>query len=253
MGYSLLTSYEDVFDPANKNHEESIFAVQFQGGNDLGEHSSFIYTFAPRESEGAVIDFSGQNGGGWNTPSLDIIDSYEDGDLRKDVSLNEGYTNNEGDWVPVPYITKYHHPHSIRGRTDDNWPVLRYADVLLMLAEAINEDQGPTSEAHGYLNQVRERAGLDPLNGLDQDTFRDTVLHERRIELAFENHRWFDLKRTKTPQELAAFLNAYGDQERENPTTSRGGIYHLLREIMLLNRTKHYSPYLRMKYNHRAS
>ncbi|MFH5885477.1 RagB/SusD family nutrient uptake outer membrane protein [Halalkalibaculum sp. DA3122] len=224
MGYSLLASYEDVFDPANKNHEESIFAVQFQGGNDLGEHSSFIYTFAPRESEGAVIDFPGENGGGWNTPTLDIINSYEDGDLRKEVSLNEGYTNNEGDWVPVPYITKYHHPHSIRGRTDDNWPVLRYADVLLMLAEAINEEEGPTTEAHGYLNQVRERAGLDPLNGLDQETFRDTVLHERRMELAFENHRWFDLKRTRTPQELADFLNAHGQEERDNPTTSRGGI-----------------------------
>lgn len=224
MGYSLLTSYEDVFDPANKNHEESIFSVQFQGGDDLDEHSSFIYTFAPRESEGAVIDFSGQNGGGWNTPSLDIIDSYEDGDLRKDVSLNEGYTNNEGDWVPVPYITKYHHPHSIRGRTDDNWPVLRYADVLLMLAEAINEESGPTGEAYGYLNQIRQRAGLDPVSGLSKEAFRDTVLHERRIELAFENHRWFDLKRTKTPEELAAFLNAYGEVEKSNPTTSRGGI-----------------------------
>jgi hypothetical protein len=50
------------------------------------------------------------------------------------------------------------------------------------------------------------------------------VLHERRIELAFENHRWFDLKRTKTPDELAAFLNVYGAQEKANPTVSRGGI-----------------------------
>jgi hypothetical protein len=175
-------------------------------------------------SNGGVIDFPGQNGGGWNIPTRDIIAAYEPGDLRKDVSLKEGYTNTEGQWVPVPYINKYNHPHTIRGVTNDNWPVLRYADVLLMLAEAINEDSGPTGEAYGYLNQVRTRAGLDELSGLDKTSFREAVLHERRVELAFENHRWFDLKRTKTPEELATFLNAYAAVEKSNPTTSRGGI-----------------------------
>ncbi|MEX2395509.1 MAG: RagB/SusD family nutrient uptake outer membrane protein, partial [Balneolales bacterium] len=170
MDYELLMSYADVFDPQNKNHKESIFDVQFQGGNELGEHSNFIYTFAPRESVGAVIDFSGENGGGWNIPTLDIIDLYEVDDLRKEVSLNEGYTSLDDEWVPVPYITKYHHKHSERGQTDDNWPVLRYADVLLMLAEAINEELGPTVDAYDYLNQVRTRAGLDDLNNLNQDT-----------------------------------------------------------------------------------
>lgn len=223
LGYELLPNYADVFDPANKNHLESVFEVQFQGGNDLGEHSSFIYTFAPRESVGAVIDFPGQNGGGWNIPSLDMIDAYEEGDLRKEVSLKEGYTSLEGEWVPVPYINKYNHPHAIRERTDDNWPVIRYADVLLMLAEATNEASGP-AEAYQYLNPVRVRAGLSPLSGLTQEAFRTAVLQERRIELAFENHRWFDLKRTMTPEELADFLNAYGDREQSNPTTTRGGI-----------------------------
>ncbi|MEX2593075.1 MAG: RagB/SusD family nutrient uptake outer membrane protein [Anditalea sp.] len=224
MGYSLLPNYAAVFDPQNKNHVESIFDVQFQGDNQLGEHSGFIYTFAPRESNGAVIDFPGQNGGGWNIPTLEIIGSYEEGDLRKTVSLKEGYTSLEGEWVPVPFINKYNHPHSIREVTNDNWPVLRYADVLLMLAEAINEESGPTSEAYGSLNEVRERAGLEPLSGLDMDSFRAAVLKERRIELAFENHRWFDLKRTKTPEELATFLNAYGEFEKSNPTTPRSGI-----------------------------
>lgn len=224
LDYELLPSYADVFDPAKKNHKESIFEVQFQGGNLLEEHSNFIYTFAPRESNGAVIKFPGQNGGGWNIPSLDMIAAYEEGDLRKAVSLKEGYTSLEGEWVPVPFINKYNHPHEIRGRTNDNWPVLRYADVLLMLSEAINEVSGPTPEAYGYLNQVRGRAELDPLSGLDKAAFREAVLRERRTELAFENHRWFDLKRTKTPQELAAFMNAYGAVEKSHPTTSRGGI-----------------------------
>lgn len=224
LGYSLLTNYADVFDPANKNHAESIFEVQFQGDNLLGEHSNFIYTFAPRNSSGMVINFPGQNGGGWNIPSNDIIAAYEPDDLRKDVSLKEGYTDKNGNWVPVPFINKYNHPHTIVGRADDNWPVLRYADVLLMLAEAINEQGGPTTEAYGYLNEIRDRAGLLPLSGLDQASFRDAVLKERRLELAFENHRWFDLKRTKTPEELAAYLNAYGEFEKSNPTTTRSGI-----------------------------
>lgn len=224
LGYSLLPDYADVFDPENKNHAESIFDIQFQGDNLLGEHSNFIYTFAPRESSGAVIDFPGQNGGGWNIPSKDIIAAYEPGDLRKDVSLQEGYTNKAGVFVPVPFINKYNHPHTVLGATNDNWPVIRYSDVLLMLAEAINEVSGPTGEAYAHLNAVRVRADLPELSGLDKDSFREAVLKERRLELAFENHRWFDLKRTKSPEELAAFLNAYGEIEKSDPTTSRGGI-----------------------------
>lgn len=224
LEYSLLPDYADVFEPANKNHAESIFDVQFQGDNQLGEHSGFIYTFAPRQSNGAVINFPGQNGGGWNIPTLEIISSYEAGDLRKSVSLKEGYTNLEGEWVAIPFINKFNHPHSIRGVTNDNWPVLRYADVLLMLAEAINELEGPTAEAYEHLNAVRERAGLDLLSGLNQETFRTAVLKERRLELAFENHRWFDLKRTMNPTEMAAFLNAYGEYEKNHLTTPRFGI-----------------------------
>ena len=225
LGYSLLPAYADVFDPQHKNHVESIFDVQFQGDNTQGEGSNFIYTFAPLYSNGSVINFPGQNGAGWNIPSRDMIAAYEPGDLRKAVSLQEGYFNQANEWVPVPFINKYNHPHTIRGITNDNWPVLRYADVLLMLAEAINEEEkGPTGEAYGYLNTVRDRADLDELSGLDEASFREAVLKERRVEFAFENHRWFDLKRTKTPEELAIFLNAYAAIERGNPTTDRGGI-----------------------------
>lgn len=65
---------------------------------------------------------------------------------------------------------------------------------------------------------------LAPLSGLNKEQFRTAVLKERRIELAFENHRWFDLKRTLTPSEMKAVLVKHGLGERENPTTSRGGI-----------------------------
>jgi len=223
LGYSLLPSYADVFDPKKKNGAESIFEVQYQGGNDLGEYSTFIYTFAPRKSKGAVTGFTQSTPGGWNIPSKDMIAAYETGDLRKNVSIGLNFKS-PVTGLTVPYINKYNHPHTIYGRTDDNWPVLRYSDVLLMLAEAINEQSGPTSKAYDYLNQVRARAGLVALGGLDKQSFREKVLNERRIELAFENWRWFDLKRTKTPDELAQFLNAYGLREKANPTVSRQGV-----------------------------
>lgn len=223
LGYSLVPNYADVFDPNKKNGPESIFEIQYQGGNDLGEWSSFIYTFAPRASAGSVTGWPQSNPGGWNIPTNDLINSYETGDVRKDVSVGLDFVS-PITGKTVPYIKKYDHPHTIYGRTDDNWPVLRYADVLLMLAEAINEQSGPTGEAYTYLNQVRSRAGLAPLSGLGQQAFREKLAHERRVELAFENWRWFDLKRTMTTQQLAVFLNDYGAKEKANPTVGRQGI-----------------------------
>ena len=223
LGYNLMPSYADVFDPAKKNNVESVFEVQYQANTDVGEWSGFTYNFYPRESNGAVIKFTGANGGGWNIPTHEIMGAYETGDLRKSVSIADGYTDNSGNWVAVPFITKFYHTHNVQGRPGDNWPVIRYADVLLMLAEAINEQSGP-GDAYDYVNPIRVRAGLEPLSGLTKESFRIAVLKERRIELAFENHRWYDLKRTKSPTELATFLNAYATFEKSNPTTSRGGI-----------------------------
>lgn len=223
LGYSLNANYKDNFDPAKKNGVESVFEVQYQGGNDLGEQSNFVYVFAPRLSQGAVTGFANTTPSGRNIPTNDMIAAYEAGDLRKDISLQTSYTLNNV-VVAIPFINKYRYPHTITGRSDNNWPVLRYSDVLLMLAESINEATGPDAESLGYLNQVRKRAGLADLTGLTKDTFRTAVLKERRVELAFENHRWFDLQRTNTPAQLAAFMNAYAAKEKVNPTVTRGGI-----------------------------
>jgi tetratricopeptide (TPR) repeat protein len=223
LGYSLYANYKDNFDPTKKNGVESVFEIQYQGGNDLGEQSNFVYVFAPRLSQGAVTGFANTTPSGRNIPTNDMIAAYEAGDLRKDISLQTSYTLN-GTVVTIPFINKYRYPHTITGRSDNNWPVLRYSDVLLMLGEAINEATGPDAEALGYLNQVRKRAGLAELTGLTKDTYRTAVLKERRVELAFENHRWFDLQRTKSPSELAAFMNAYAAKEKTNPTVPRGGI-----------------------------
>ena len=91
------------------------------------------------------------------------------------------------------------------GQSDNNYPAMRYAEVLLIAAEALNETSGPTAEAQGYVNEIRTRARNwagtmtdfpeDVPGGLSTDEFRVLVLEERRIELAFEFKRWYDIKR----------------------------------------------------------
>ena len=89
---------------------------------------------------------------------------------------------------------------------------------LLHLANKI-KDTEVDHEIDNYLPAINE-----VLDGLSKEAFRTAVLKERRVELAFENHRWFDLQRTLTPSQLTAFMNAHGAQEKASPTVARGGI-----------------------------
>src|SRR5690606_30468791 len=151
-----------------------------------------------------------RQGGGWNVPTREFIESYASGDerLEASIAIAEG-TGPIGSMIiesvksPVGYTTppgkrsyafvkKYLHPHSLETNTDDNFPVYRYAEVLLSLAETLNE-QNRSGEALPYLNKVRRRAGLDDINELNNVLLRDIIAHERRVELAFENKRWTDL------------------------------------------------------------
>lgn len=196
--YQLWPNYADIFAPANANGRESIFEVQFKAGG-IGQGSNFMYTYSPYPYSEPVF---GQGAGtGLNAPTDEMIASYEAGDSRKDVSLKEGFFRTNGEWVPVPYIYKYHVQPFAPGDTDANWIVLRYADVLLMYAEVLNE-QGQTTQALQYVNQIRARAELPALGGLGQDAAREAIAHERRIELAFEGHRWWDLLRTGRAVEM---------------------------------------------------
>lgn len=195
--YRLLDDYAEVFAISNKNNEESIFEVQYKAGG-FGTGSPFNNAFAPRGS-GSIVSTIGA-GSGQNQPTADISEAYEAGDLRKDISLAEGYMNG-GEFVPVRYIKKFLDPNLFAsGDANNNWPVLRYADVLLMRAEALNElGYEPDGEAFDLLNAVRDRANLSPKGSTDvpdQQAFRLAIEQERRVELAFENHRWFDLLRT---------------------------------------------------------
>jgi tetratricopeptide (TPR) repeat protein len=211
MGYSLVPVYADVFKTTNENNLESIFEVQYLAGATQGQQSNFIYNFLPRLSDPSVITGvagSANSQGGWNTPTPDLIADYDPGDSRKDASIAfiGGY----------PYIKKYMNPHSIWNNTDDNFPIYRYAEVLLMIAEALNE-QNKSAEALPYLNQVRDRAfgaGVSPVRNTNQEALREDILHERRIELAFENKRWLDLVRTGKAVEV---MNAQGAKIKANP------------------------------------
>lgn len=208
--YRLVDNYANIFGPANENNVESIFEVQFKGGL-AGEGSPYSNQFAPIGSGKAVVSVG--NPLGQNIPTDEFFQSYEEGDLRRTVSMDTSYVLN-GNSVRHNYIKKYISTPVSNLDADVNWIVLRYADVLLMYAEALNE-QGfvPNGPAFDYLNQIRKRAGLaevtavneNPALELDsQAAFRLAVEKERRMELAFEGHRWFDLVRTGRAIEVMA-------------------------------------------------
>ena len=209
--YTLLPSYSDVFRVANKNNKESVFDVQYKSGG-AGEGNAWPNSFAPQNSGNAVIAFGGD---GNNQPTNDIINAYEPGDLRKDVSVASSYTNAAGQVIPDKFIKKYYDVPVAKNDNGNNIPLIRYADVLLMYAEALNEVSfQPAGEAFTYLNMVRTRAGLAKKTATEiptQQAFRLAMEQERRVELAFEGYRWFDLVRT---DRAITVLNSKKDQIR---------------------------------------
>lgn len=203
-GYSLVPDYASLYNPGNKNSSESIFEIQYSAAIQ-GQASNYLYYFAPLYSGFATIgSFDPNSGSGRNLPTRDLLAAYEKGDKRKSASITwfvdplnvtNGYVEAQHD--SVPYINKYAAKPAVTNEQDNDFYIYRYADVLLWLSEASNEVDGPTATAYGYINQVRQRAGLGNLtSGLSQDAFRQAVYHEERIEEAFEDHRWFQLVRT---------------------------------------------------------
>jgi starch-binding outer membrane protein, SusD/RagB family len=216
--YILIENYADVFSSStsNKNNSESVFEVQFLEGS-AGLNGNFLYQFMPRPMTAAeLVTITGTSNTqsldaeGNNIPTPDIIAAYEPGDERKDASI--GYITLSGSARTnkvYPYIKKYAKTHALHNNHGTNWPVYRYSEVLLFLAEALNE-QGKGGEAAGYLNQVRKRASL----GEAQGDLREAIYQERRVELAFENKRWLDLVRTGR---AIAVITAYGQRLKDNP------------------------------------
>ena len=197
-----IDSYKNVFSPVNHNSKEGIFEIQFLKGG-YGEGSNYANNFAPENSGTNVVAVGGT--GGNNIPEMDIYNAYEEGDLRRDFSMSLGYYDNRknNEWVESRYVCKFMDVPYQNNDASNNYPVIRYADVILMYAEALNQN-GKTAEACKYLNMTRRRgfgyqttetSPVD-LQTTDKAQFALMVEQERRVELAFENHRWFDLIRT---------------------------------------------------------
>lgn len=212
--YDLMEHFDDLWKPANGNNIESVFEVQFrqQAGASTGSFFSIHYT--PYLSN--ILGIS-TTAGGYNIPTEDMLNAYSAGDLRKYSSVAEGYTNAGGTFVSGlegRHTRKFLSKADVERGGDDNWPVIRYAEVYLLCAEALNEVSFQVDgDAFDYLNEVRERAGLTPYSSTapdaqyritTQEQFRLAIEKERRLELAFEGHRWFDLVRTGRAKEVMA-------------------------------------------------
>lgn len=228
LGYDLgQCTYAGNFDATVNNGPESIFEVQYSGNTKYdfwgnNPQSSWLSTFMGPRNSGFVA-----GGYGWNQPTQEFIDQYEDGDLRKDLTVfYQGCPDYEGKTYKSSYsntgynVRKFLVSKSISpeyNTSPANFVVYRYADVLLMKAEALNE-LGRTTEAYESLNIVRRRAGLSDVKGLSQSDLREKIIHERRIELAFEGRRWFDLIRLGDGTYAINFLHSIG---KSNATKER--------------------------------
>ena len=228
MGYTLNTPYADNFNALIDNGQESIFEVQFSGSTEYDfwgntPQSSWLSTFmGPRNSNMVAGCY------GWNQPTEEFVKQYEEGDLRKDVTIfYEGCPAFDGmdyrsSWSNTGYnVRKFLVSKSISPEFNTNpanFVVYRYAGVLLMQAEALNE-LGMTSDAAGPLNIVRKRAGLGKISGnISKQEMKDAIIHERRMELAFEGHRWFDMIRIDGGNYAVDFLHSIG---KTNATKAR--------------------------------
>ncbi len=241
--HNLALVYKDNFTAATKDNPEVIFAVRHLGGQDPMLANRLNQWFAPRAN----------NGYGFNVPTQDFVDEFEKTaedvyDPRLDYTvgregqpwLDEGVMF-DPEWSPTGYLQKKYLqplaevPKELKAEGELHYIFLRYSDVLLMLAEALNE-QGKTAEAEIYLNTVRQRAresylydpdlpgygtipdGLLPnVTGSTQMSLREAIRHERRVELGFEFHRYFDIIRYGETYANEAFE----DKENFNYSTHR--------------------------------
>ncbi|PJJ52961.1 RagB/SusD family nutrient uptake outer membrane protein [Hymenobacter chitinivorans] len=206
-GKSLWDNYGDNFKVANENGKESMFEVQYIAGRNQWTQDGLGWSgneFMGPRGQGIVP----QGGYGFNIPEPDFVAGYEAGDTRRAVTIWM-----PGDKYPDGRVQPNELPGSPNGYGVKKWfigkvntniwdselniPVMRLAEVYLILAEAV----GPTPEGLEAINKVRRRAfanaaGHDIAAGISADDFKRAVWKERKYELAFEMDRWFDMKRT---------------------------------------------------------
>jgi starch-binding outer membrane protein, SusD/RagB family len=198
--FDLWKDYGEVFKIANNNGKEVVFSINFSSTDLFWEAGQFNVRLLPTE-----INLNSQE---WEVPTEDLYASFPTNDRRKEVTFITSFVKDGTLLEFPPCIQKYWD----RGReanassTFNDLPLLRYADILLMYSEAVNEKSGPSAQAYAPINKVRARARyhadddqtyavLPDLVGLSKEQLRDSILMERKREFAFEGHRWFDLVR----------------------------------------------------------
>ncbi len=196
--YKLFDDYADVFNVDKENSIEHIFSIQFKGnanfrGNSLASRS------APYEPEGVNGDYADElNVAGG------LFQSYRKEDRRLEVNFITEMTSPVSGKLYIlsePHFNMYYDNTCVgaQGQSSINLPLVRYAEVLLIYAEALNELDGPSDATYDAVDQVRRRAGIPALKeitpNLTQESFRDSVFEERRKEFVYQYHRWFDLVR----------------------------------------------------------
>lgn len=188
----LESKFSDIFSTSNEMNKEIIFAVRYKGGS-LGIGSPFWEYFAPEGSANLFLKVGSPDGN--NNPTLEIMSLFNKNikDTRTDASFRV-YTRSAT--RIYPYISKYIDNNITQSlQAENDWIVLRRADIVLLYAEVLAQD-GNHSLAHNQVNIIRSRAGLPNMAQFSSKTMAlDSVYHERRLELAFENHRWYDLLR----------------------------------------------------------
>lgn len=219
--YELVSNYADNFTLEGENGPESVFEIQYaeEGWGDFGSGNGFTSgTFTTRLTRSRSTKLTNKDAGwGFNRPTQNLYDEFEAGDARRDVAIlnptddqlkdENGEINSDNFYFGIRYLNNktglygYKLDHHSRGPL--NKREIRYSDVLLMYAEVAAE-RGDAATAETYLNKVREARGMAAYTATDYyttttpstgDKLKDAIRHERRVELAMESHRWYDLVR----------------------------------------------------------
>lgn len=237
-GYGLHDNFRANWEVATEHGIETIFTINFS--QPPGNGNQMMQGIAPKYSVpgGKVPGLAGS----WEAdiPTQEVYNLFDDADERKAATFRMDFispTNGNTYTSSIPLFVKYYEDGEPKcNSSDNNVHVIRYADVLLMYAEALNEN-GKTGVAEPILNRIRERAFNDTdhnYSGLGQAALRDAIYAERRLELVHEGHRWFDLVRTgrliQRMKDHAAIEAALAEPDKVN-IASNIKDYHVLMPI----------------------
>jgi hypothetical protein len=235
--FELHANFGDNFYGLSENGVESLFEVQF-GGVGGGTNANHSSTLAPPALAGGaafILPTDDSNDFGTASTGGAIVQEFEDGDLRRDVTLANYGLDNFLDPTKATgslfYVNKFFAGDQFpSGQSPYNFPIIRYAEVLLIAAEALNEAGTDNSNVIEYLNMIRNRAGLADLSAEvtgNQSALREEIRRQRRLELAYEGKRYFDLNRWGILEETQAVQGVTVPAERTITHPITGKSYFL--------------------------